>query len=267
MKNLLIGVCDNAEKNIDKILLWKKSFESVVDNGEVVLIAFNPNVNDIIALETSNITYHTVTEHSSETVNNLRLLHVYNFLRDNRYNYSKVLYTDVFDVAFLKDPFQKMDFSTYELFIAGEGILHKEEPWNTDVMNKCFPKYTQLLKDQEIYCSGVIGGTPEQLSTWLYEMNKISLHSKKGHDIEDQAAMNILVHHYLNNQLKKFNVTDNWCLHMATGGPTEFFESWGFKTAILRNYNMVPKWKDYDIVHQFNRVPNIHKQIKEMYEL
>ncbi len=266
MKKLLTGVCNNAEQHIDKILLWKKSFESVVDNGEVVLIAYNPNVNDIIALENNNIKYHSVSEQGSETVNNLRLLHAANFLRDNENNYSKVLYTDVFDVAFLKDPFQKMDFDTYDLFIGGEGMVHSEEPWNTDVMFKCFPDYLELTKKQEIFCSGVIGGTPDQLAAWLTEMNRICLHSKKGHDIEDQAAMNILVHHYKNNKLKKFKITESWCLHMAIGGPTPLFESWGFKRTLLDRFGITPNWEDYDIVHQFNRIPEIHNKIKNIYE-
>lgn len=266
MRKLLTGVCNNVEQNIDKIILWKKSFESVVDNGEVVLIAYNANANDIIALESNNITYHSVTEHGSETVNNLRLLHAANFLKDNKNNYDKVLYTDVFDVAFIRDPFQKMDFDTYDLFIAGEGITHSEEPWNTDVMQKCFPDYVEPTKDQEVFCSGVIGGTADQLSAWLIEMNRIGLHSKKGHDIQDQAAMNIIVHHYKNNRLKKFNLKDNWAIHLATGGPTQFFEAWGFKQRIKDRYGITPDWEDYCIVHQFNRIPEIHNHILKVYE-
>lgn len=265
MKNLLTGVCNNIEQNIDKIKLWKQSFEWNT-GGDVVLIAYNPNENDIIALENNLITYHSVSEHGSETVNNLRLLHAANFLSDNVDKYDKVIYSDVFDVAFMSDPFELMDFDTYELFVAGEGILHSEEPWNSDVMQKCFPSYVTPTAQHEIFCSGVIGGTPDQLAAWLKEMNKICLKSKKGHDIEDQAAMNILIHHYKNNKLKKFNLKDNWCIHMATGGPTQFFEPWGFKARIKERYGIVPNWKDYAIVHQFNRIPEIHEIIFKMYE-
>ena len=280
MKNLLTGVCNNITQHIDKILLWKNSFESVVDNGEVVLIAYNPSPNDIEVLKQNNITYHGIKENSSETVNNMRLLPMSEFLKDNFNNYSKVLYTDVFDVAFTKDPFQKLDTDNYDIFVAGEGIVHNSEPWNMDVMAKCFPQYVQAIKQYEIFCSGVIAGKPLELSRWLKAMNDICLTSKKGHDIEDQAAMNILIMQnvYYNKEssntntfierfkIKYFNLKDNWAIHLATGGPTQFFEPWGFKNSILKRYGIVPNWKDYDIVHQFNRIPEIHKEIIKRYE-
>ena len=53
-------------------------------------------------------------------------------------------------------------------------------------------------------------------------------------------------------------------MHCSTSGPTQFFESWGLRRTIENRYN-VPKMVDgkiytndnklYDIVHQFNRVP------------
>ena len=29
---------------------------------------------------------------------------------------------------------------------------------------------------------------------------------------------------------------------------------------------ITPNWEDYDIVHQFNRIPEIHNKIKDIYE-
>ncbi len=193
MNNLLTGVCNNIEQNIDKILLWKNSFEAVTDNDDVILVAYNPTGPDIKALEKHNIRYQGIRENSNETVNNMRLLPMADFLEDNKEYYNKVLYTDVFDVAFLKDPFTKITDDA-DIFVAGEGVLHREEPWNTDVMNKCFPSYTQLTKEQEVYCSGVIAGDIQVLSKYLRQMNTECLTSKKGHDIEDQAAMNIVIY-------------------------------------------------------------------------
>ena len=95
-------------------------------------------------------------------------------------------------------------------------------------------------------------------------MDKICLDSLKGHDIEDQAAMNIVIYNYKDTKLKTFKITDRWCLHMAIGGPTDLFEAWGFKSILKNRFGITPNWKDYDIVHQFNRIPEIHKQIKEL---
>ncbi len=269
MRKLLTGVCNNVTQNIDKILLWKNSFHQVVPEGSVVLLAYNPTPSDIKTLEDNNIAFLNVSGEGTETVNNQRLVILSDFLRDYSKFYDVVFNTDVFDVAFLKDPFKKLDLAKYDIFVGGESMLHYQEPWNTDVMHKCFPEYLQATKDQEIYCSGVMAGRPLQLSKFLLDMVKTTLTSKKGHDIEDQAAMNIIIHQNDKLQdekyrLKKFEITEDWCLHMAICGPTQFFESWGFKDRIKERYGITPDWKDYDIVHQFNRIPEIHKQIKDI---
>jgi hypothetical protein len=264
MRKILIGVSDNVAKNIDKILIWKKSFE-LVTKGDVILLAFNCNENDRKVLEQYNISYKNVSEKGSESVNNSRLIHVSSLLRDLNDSYDGVIYSDVFDVAFMKDPFLQMDFYNYGVFVAGEGITHNQEPWNTDVMQKCFPDYTETLRHKEVFCSGVIGGKPFELSQYIDSMWLQLLKNKKGHDIADQAAMNIVLHTEDNPLLKKFYLYDKWAIHLATGGPTEFFEPWGFKKAIQDKYNLVPNWKDFAIVHQFNRTPEIHNLIKKIY--
>ena len=265
MRKLLTGVSNNIVQHIDKIMLWKNSFERVVPDGDVVLIAYNPTPDDIKTLEDSGIMYLNISEHSSETVNNARLVILSDFFRHHAKHYDVAFSTDVFDVAFTKDPFKKLDLLRYDIFVGGEGVSHGEEPWNMDVMNKCFPKYNETVRNQEVFCSGVIAGKPLQLSQWLLDMVKITLTSKKGHDIEDQAAMNILIAQNEKYNLKKFNLKDNWAIHMAAAGPTQFFEGWGFKARIMDRYGIVPDWKDYDIVHQFNRIPEIHNEIKELY--
>ena len=261
MRKLLLGTASNIPENINKVKLWHNSFKKVCD-GDVMLIV--PGLTDQDKELLGNIPHTRVKAPKGVTVNNDRLVNQEQYLKLHLNDYDVVLVTDVFDVAFLKNPFTKMDFNKYNIFIGGEGVLHREEPWNSDVMNKCFPNYFSLTKDQEVFCSGVIGGKPLALANWFREMDKICLHSLKGHDIEDQAAMNILVYNYNDTKLKTFKITDNWCLHMATGGPTDLFEAWGFKHILKNKFGITPNWKDYDIVHQFNRTPEIHKQIKEL---
>ena len=64
-------------------------------------------------------------------------------------------------------------------------------------------------------------------------------------------------------------------MHCATSGPTEFFIPWGMKNTIQGRYN-VPKMMDnkvctndgrvFDIVHQFNRVPEWKEVLTKEYE-
>jgi hypothetical protein len=289
MRKLLTGVCNNIVQNYDKIKLWKESFQEVTD-GDVVLIAHNPTDEDVKALNRMGILYVNISDHSNETVNNSRLAVLSDFFRRYARSYQAALSTDVFDVVFKSDPFAKLDLTRYDLFVAGEGILHSEEPWNMDVMQKCFPSYVDGIKDKPIFCSGVIAGRPLALSSLFFDMVKLCMTSKKGHDIEDQAAMNIIINNnrqintveqkgpelqyvepmenfkrlqleYPKYRVKEFNLLDNWCIHLAVAGPTQFFEPWGFKQRIKDRYGITPNWEDFDIVHQFNRIPSINEKL------
>jgi hypothetical protein len=61
-------------------------------------------------------------------------------------------------------------------------------------------------------------------------------------------------------------------MHCAVAGPTQFFTAWGFNNNLKYG---IPMMKDglvrtaaeapYDIVHQFNRVPEWHEEIKAPY--
>ena len=262
---LLTGIVNNPSQHIDKILLWKKSFERVCPSDNVILMVVNATEEDKKLLEDNNILYECHDTVQNQTINNLRLLPMAHFIYSLKDAYEKVIYTDVFDVVFLKDPFTKLE--GYDVSAGSEGILHSEEPWNSDVMNKCFPVFSKFMRDKQILCSGIIAGTPTALSNILQQMYAQCSSSLKGHDIEDQAALNIVHHHdsYLND-IQVLELPDKWALHMATGGPTQFFEAWGFKNTLKQRYNMVPNWEDFDIVHQFNRIPSIHEKIKKWYE-
>ena len=264
MRKLLTGAVNNASQHIDKILLWKKSFEKNCD-GDVILVSLNTSIQDREALERNNIRYVERSVKTDETINNSRIFEMANFLTEKVDDYDVVMYTDVFDVAFLQDPFAKMDLYNYSYFIAGEGVTHGEEPWNADVMKKCYPNEKYTHNNHEVFCSGVMGGKTRAVANFLHDIWLTLLRSTKGHDIADQAAMNINIYQNDYKRLKKFFIYDKWCLHMATGGPTQFFEAWGFKNAIEKKYGPIPNWKEFSIVHQFNRIPEIHQQIKKIY--
>ena len=266
MRKLLTGVSDNITTHIDKILLWKKSFIDNTDQ-DVILLAFNATEEDINTLEKHNIQYQTVSNDSSETVNNSRLMPVSSFIREQQNKYDVILYTDVFDVAFIRDPFEDLDLVNYDVFVAGEGVTHNEEPWNTDVMQKCFSNRVPEMQTKEIFCSGVIAGKPKELANFIDDMWLMLLKSEKGHDIADQAALNLVVNDSKDLRLKRMYLSDNWCIHLAVGGPTDFFEAWGFRNAIQKRYGFIPYWSDYAIIHQFNRTPPIHKSLQQMFKL
>lgn len=274
MKKILTGFSNNITQNKQKIKVWSESFRKHSD-GDIVLIAANTNESDIKTLNELNIDYHLVTENDTWYINNKRLRHTKEFLESSEGDV--FLITDVFDVLFQSDPFQKMDLENYDVFISKEGIKVVEEPWNGDVINKVFPDQLQSCLQTEIVCSGIIGGKRESLIKLYDKMDYMCENSPNGHNIKDQAALIILVKDNWIDNLKNFSLDDGWAMHCQSAGPTYFFEAWGLKNSILRKGYGIPELRDdgfvytqsgikYDMVHQFNRVEEWKNIITKEYE-
>lgn len=272
MKKILTGLSNNISLNKDKIKVWSESFRKYVD-GEVVLIAANATDEDIQTCIDLNLKYYNVTENDAYYINHKRLLHTKNFLSSSDGDLFMV--TDVFDVVFQNDPFHKMELENYDLFFTSEGILVCEEPWNGDVIFKVFGDEINTCRNYEIVCSGVIGGKKEALID-LYDKMFVKCESGTDlHNIKDQAALILLL---ANNHLKNyktFTLNDGWAMHCATSGPTQFFDSWGLKNIIKNRYNLptlidnkicTSDGRVFDMVHQFNRVPEWKEKLTKEYE-
>ena len=165
---------------------------------------------------------------------------------------------------------------TYDIFVGSEGIKVSQEPWNSDVINKVFPEHMGKCLNSDIICSGVIGGKRESLIKLYDKLFSMCENSLNGHNIKDQAALIIMVANDEIDNLKIFEVNDGWTLHCAIGGPTQFFEGWGFKGLLIQKYGGVSKMEKgeifthtdlkYDIVHQFNRIPEWNEELIKGYE-
>ena len=274
MRKILTGLSNNISINKQKIKVWSESFKKHSD-GEVVLIAANATDEDIQTCIDLNIKYYQVTVEDTWHINNKRLKHTKDFLEQS--DGDVFLITDVFDVLFQSDPFNKMDLENNDIFISKEGILVCEEPWNADVINKVFPNETASCMQTEIVCSGIIGGKKEPLIKLYYKLDHMCENSLDGHNIKDQAALIIMVKNNEIERLKNFSLDEGWAMHCQSSGPTQFFESWGLKNAIIRRGYGIPELKEdgvvytqsgikYDMVHQFNRVDEWKKIITKEYE-
>lgn len=271
MRKALTGVCNNAAKNIDVIKVWANSFEKHT-NGDAVLIAADMSEDDKLALERNNIKYFEVKTDQGLTINDSRLIHTANWIEQSDYDVFMV--TDVFDVCFQGDPFEIMDFEKYDYFVGSEGIRHFEEPWNMDVMRKAFPRYGDWSRYYEVICSGVMGGKKESLVEILRKQQELVDQAENGHDIRDQAALNILIHSAQIENIKIFHLKEGWVVHCALAGPTFQHKNWGIGK-LLETRQGLPKLVDgklltkenkvFKIAHQYNRIPKWNKEIIKEY--
>ena len=271
MKTGLLGCVNNVFQNIDKIKIWAHSFKEV-SRGDVCLVVFNPTLDELNLLNTMGIITAPYWLELDETVNNARLKYEIKSLEKLDWDYALV--TDVFDVMFQNDPFTIISLKGWDLTVGSEGIYHTEEPWNLDVMQKSYPDKVELVRNKEIYCSGVIGGKKEALIELLKQMDEITMSGEKGHDVRDQAALNIILNEKPKWKIQTLNPKSGWVLHCAVGGPTQFYEDWGFKKHYQERWGEAElvDWvvvngqgKIFDIVHQFNRIPLWNTKLTQRY--
>ena len=159
MKKGLLGLSNNVSQHIDKIRVWSKSFKKYSD-GEVILLCANSTVNELQMCEELGITAIAVEINDLYYINHKRLGSTLDFLKNTEIDL--FIITDVFDVIFQSDPFQKMNLN-YDIFVGSEGVKVSQEPWNIDVITKVFPEHKDVCINSDIICSGVIGGKKESL--------------------------------------------------------------------------------------------------------
>jgi hypothetical protein len=268
MKKALLGLSNNIESNINKIKVWSQSFKKFSD-GDVILLCANATDNDIKLCEELGIIPYKVSIEDTWYINHKRLENTFNFLKNS--DIDLFLITDVFDVVFQGDPFKKWDLK-YDIFVSGEGVLVNEEPWNSDNINKIFPNEINKCLPNEVICSGVIGGKREQLIGLYKRMYELCENGSNQHNIKDQAALIVMISNNEIKNLKIFNLDESWAVHCAVAGPTQFFDSWGFREKLkygmpsMNNDKVISgKKEQYDIVHQFNRIPEWNNILTKNY--
>lgn len=268
MKKALLGLSNNIKDNFSKIKVWSQSFKKYSD-GEVVLLCANATNEEVSMCESIGITAIPVGINNTWFINHKRLERTFEFL--NTSDIDLFLITDVFDVVFQGNPFEKLDLN-YDIFVSGEGVLVGEEPWNTDNISKIFPSEIQKCRPNEVICSGIIAGKRTPLISLYKRMFELCENGSDNHNIKDQAALIVMIANNEIPNLKIFNLDDGWSMHCAVAGPTPFFDGWGFrgklKYGIPYMDNNIVYSKGgikYDMVHQFNRVPSWNEVLVKEY--
>lgn len=271
MKKVLLGLSNKIVENSSKIKVWSESFRKYSD-GDIVLLVANATEDDIQECKKLNIDYRLVEIQDTWYINHKRLLPTKEFLISS--NYDIYLITDVFDVLFQSDPFQKFELDKYDLFFTSEGIKVNEEPWNGDVIIKVFGSEIETCRNTEIVCSGIIAGKRNQLIDLYDKMYTKCESGTNNHNVKDQAALILLLSNNQIDNYKIFNLNEAWAMHCATSGPTEFFKSWGMEGIIKSRYNVPTLVNEkictedgviFDIVHQFNRIPEWKEILTKLY--
>lgn len=266
-QNLVLGVF--GRYSLDNIRNWCDSVSKLRDVADLVLIQVDNRDRQEIAEFCAARGVRVVHKPREGKIHHARYHVAWEFLCEESRSWDLVLWSDVNDVVFQKDPFpvirDMLDTHKKDILVCSEGLHVFQEPWNQDNIHKCFPHLIQKVINKEVLCSGVMAGRFDYLKSLLFLIYNFS-NNITAHDIIDQAALITLLqtdnplirdHTYITTSSEDFVV------HCAVSGPTEFFTSWGYCNSLkydlpeLENDTIVNKRTrvPYALVHQYNRIP------------
>jgi hypothetical protein len=262
-KNLIIGGFTNY--GINQLKPWVLSAKEVADKDDVVLVYGNATEETLDWLVEQGVNVIPMLQVQNVPIHVLRFLSIYNYLVNHWQDYEYVVTTDVKDVYFQSNPFNRI--VGCKLVIATEGLKYKDEPWGNENLYQAYGPYVyEQFKDNEIFNVGTFGGQSEYVKDMVFHIFTNGIN--RPIPIVDQAVFNVLI----NTQPFKDIVTktNRWACEAGTvADPSKILQ---FRPNLLCDEPTVKNGLVYygdrlfPIVHQYDRVPEWKKYIQEKYK-
>jgi hypothetical protein len=232
--------------------------KKVVDAGFSV-IGFNKDEN-------GNLNYS-----SSMPVHTERFLHIYNYLKDKDYRY--VITTDVKDVVFQKNPieFLEKECVNKNLIFASESIRYKDEPWGDQNLKETFGPYIyEQFKNNEIFNVGVLAGHGYAIRDLALNIFVSCLN--RPIPICDQSTFNFMISQNPYTSLSKYTRSEEgWAAQLGTTADPSKASQFDpvlleAKPKLQDGVVTTSEGKEFYIVHQYDRVPEMKNTLEKKYE-
>lgn len=304
MKDLIIGAITNYR--YEQIEPWVNSIEKSGFDGHKALIVYDIDVetaNKLVAKgfrlfgferdAMGNFIY-PAKENFSIMVE--RFIHAWYFISQIEDPIRNVIWTDVRDVIFQKNPTEWFDenfefVSRRKIIVGSENFKYKDEPWNNNNMKLSFgPLLFDRMKNRPVYCAGVIAGEKDYIVDLFKEvflMCRGSAPQIPGGGGPDQAALNIILSLKPYENIVEFTSTDDsWVAHLGTSLPAIMSGSGAIGEEYVRNPESLNNFKksmldndpviidgvvrnhsgeQYVVVHQYDRVKDWKPIIEKKY--
>lgn len=264
MKYTIIGCI--TKYSVDDIKPYVESINKSGFKGEKLMLVYDVSNEVVDYLNKNNwLIAHSETQ---EHIILQRFRDIYALL--HQYNTDVIIWTDVKDVIFQKDPTEWLSKNMKgEILALSESVIMKDEPWACVNSGTSFPMEWELgIKDQISYCAGTIVGKKEAIRDLFIDIYRWSKTTANPQQLSDQAAYNVLIHL---NQYKKIVQFVNQEEGFATQLGVVFMRDENQKITepkpIYRErkfYNQIGE--EFCIVHQYDRNEIIKKEIKTLYK-
>jgi hypothetical protein len=261
--NSINKATENSKTEVEKVLVLmnasRETVQKVLDSGFRV-VCFKQEQN-------GDLTYS-----STVPVHVERFIHIYDVINPKEHRY--VITTDVKDVIFQKNPFEQLDEILTEnnksAVFASESMLYKDEPWGNQNLFQTFgPFVYEEFKYNEIYNVGVLAGKSSYLKSLC--MNIFEMCQGKPIAICDQSTFNLMI------SQEPYKTTcyyakseEGWAAQLGTTGDPSKSQQFDpllleAKPKLSGNVVLTSEGKEFTIVHQYDRVPEMKKVIEQKY--
>ena len=267
-KNLIIGGFTNYNANqLRPWVLSAKVHAGDDSDCDVVLVYGNASDETLDWLESQGVILVPMLPVPNVPIHVLRFLSIYEYLYKNWQDYEYVVTTDVKDVYFQCDPFEKL--IGHKLVVASEGLRYKDEAWgNENLLQSYGPYIYQQFKNNEIFNVGTFGGTSEYVKDMVFNIFTNAIN--RPIPICDQAVFNVLINTLPFKDVVTY--THDWACELGTVMDPSKIEK--FRPNLLFSE---PIWESglvkippldgriFPIVHQYDRVPEIKKFVEKKF--
>lgn len=264
MKYTIVGCI--TKYGIDDIRPYVESIDKSGFNGEKLMLIYDVS-NDVIEYLTKK-GWLIVQSELQEHIILQRFRDMYAFLQS--YETDVIIWTDVKDVIFQKDPTEWLNkWMRRDILAFSECMIMQNEPWTCINSGTTFPMEWEFgMKDQISYCAGTIVGKKNAIKDLFIEIYRWSKTTANPEQLSDQAAYNVLLHlEHFKNSVQFVTQEQGFVTQLGTVWmkkneipllePTPIYKDDKF-------YNQ--KGEEFTIIHQYDRDPYLKTQIKNLYK-
>jgi hypothetical protein len=187
------------------------------------------------------------------------------------YEDETIIWTDVKDVIFQKDPTQWLEQNMKkEILVFSECVTFKDDDWAVVNAGTSFPMEWEWLQHKPSYCAGTIVGKGYALKDLFIEIYRWSMTTSNPQQLSDQAAFNVLINlNHFKENVQFVNQEEGFVTQLGTVfiKKDQFGDKLLEPTPIYKNkkfYNQ--KDEEFCIVHQYDRNLQIKQLIYEKYK-
>jgi hypothetical protein len=265
MKYTIVGCI--TKYGLDDIKPYVESINQSGFNGEKLMLVYDVSKEVVEYLDNNGwlIAQSELQEH----IILQRFRDMYALL--HQYETDVIIWTDVKDVIFQKDPTEWLNMCMKQDILAfSECIKLKDERWACVNSGTTFPMEWEFgMKDQISYCAGTIVGKKNSIRDLFIEIYRWSKTTANPEQLSDQAAYNVLINleHFKKSvqfvtQEEGF-VTQLGVVFMRPNETQKILEPAPiYKRSKFYNQS----GNEFVIVHQYDRDPKIKEEIKNLYK-